>query len=556
MRHGMLPLARVSDRLGPRLAWVTTSVLLMLIVLPLAGCPSSIQEVSTGEVEASILPTQFVASSPALLSRGQDLYTKHCAACHGAVGDGAGEAAYLLYPKPRDFTRGQYRLVSTWETVPTDKDLFKTISRGMPGSAMPSWGHLPERDRWSLVHHVKSLSDRSFEISEPEEPAKQFASGKGIISVSEPPPVTVEGEARAKELFAKGCAPCHGVTGRGDGAQEQVDSKGRPTRPRDLTAGVFKGSYDPEDVYRRIVAGLPGSPMPSSPYLYGDDGWNLTRLVLGLSTPEQREKVEMKRYRMLAERVEELPTHPDSGIWGSVEAASLHLMPLWWRGNRPETLTVRAVHNGEELALLVAWADTSWDHTVMRPQDFRDAAAVQFSLTDDPPFFAMGQSGSKVNIWMWKSERQADLEPAYQDLDKVYPNIGIDSYPNFSRSPLEQPTRHALTLESDPTYVTAWGAGNIVSDPTGRSSEELVAEGFGTLRARPLTDPEVTATGVHSTGSYRVMFRRSLTSTGTDTPSLMPGQRIPVAFAVWDGSAGDRDGKKSVTIWQEFVIDG
>ncbi len=557
MRTAVLPTPRVPDRRERPLALATKPLLLTMTVLCLAGCPASIQDAVTGEVEAPILPSQTLTATPALLASGEDRYTKHCASCHGVTGDGAGEAAYLLYPKPRDFTRGQYRLVSTWETIPTDEDLFKTISRGMPGSAMPSWGHLPERDRWGLVHYIKSLSDRSFEIPEPEEPAKQFASGKGVIAVPEPPRETAEGEARARELFTKGCAPCHGATGRGDGAQEQVDSKGRPTRPRDLTAGVFKGTYDPEDVYRRIVAGLPGSPMPSNPYLHGDDGWNLTRLVLGLSSPEQREKVEMKRYRLVAVRVDEVPNHPDSGIWRSAEAASLHLMPLWWRGNRPEELTVQAVHDGSELALLLTWSDTSWDHTVMRPQDFRDAAAVQFALSDDPPFFAMGQRGGKVNIWMWKSERQADLEPAYQDLEKVYPNIGIDSYPNFSLSPLEQPTRRALTLDSDPTYVTAWGAGNIVSDPTDRTSvEDLVAQGFGTLRARPLTDRAVTSTGVHSTGSYRVLFRRSLTSAGADTRSLTPGRSVPVAFAIWDGSAGDRDGKKSVTIWQEFVIGG
>jgi hypothetical protein len=30
---------------------------------------------------------------------------------------------------------------------------------------------------------------------------------------------------------------------------------------------------------------------------------------------------------------------------------------------------------------------------------------------------------------------------------------------------------------------------------------------------------------------------------------------VPVAFAVWNGSAGDRDGKKSVTIWQELLLE-
>ena len=75
--------------------------------------------------------------SPELLALGKAVYEKQCAACHGPGGRGDGEAAYLLYPKPRDLTQAAYRLVSTWERTPTDQDLFDTVSRGMPGSAMP-----------------------------------------------------------------------------------------------------------------------------------------------------------------------------------------------------------------------------------------------------------------------------------------------------------------------------------------------------------------------------------------------------------------------------------
>jgi hypothetical protein len=263
----------------------------------------------------------------------------------------------------------------------------------------------------------------------------------------------------------------------------------------------------------------------------------------------------MKRFSIEAARVQTLPTHPDSGVWRLASPVNLHLMPLWWRSNRPEEVTVRAVHDGKELALLMVWQDETNDHTALRPQDFRDAAAVQFSLTANPPFFAMGDKSAPVNIWMWKSERQADLEPAFQDLEKVYPNIGIDSYPNLSRSALEQAHRNALTLESDPTFVTGWGAGNIVSDPQRKSPvEDLSARGFGTLRARPLIDQKVDARGVYGENSYRVMFRRTLKGSGQGSVALQPGTTVPVAFAVWNGSAGDRDGKKSVTIWQELRI--
>jgi mono/diheme cytochrome c family protein len=502
----------------------------------------------------------LVAARPSVAAseaeRGAALYARQCAACHGAEGRGDGEAAYLLNPKPRDFTAATYRLVSTWESVPTDQDLFRTISRGMPGSAMPSWGHLPEADRWALVRHVRSLAERPLVVAPSRAPGADGSAGTGEVVVPAEPADAATNRARGQELFAGACATCHGATGKGDVAQALYDAEGRPTRPRDLTTGVFKSSPEPEQLYRRILLGMPGTPMPANDWAYGDDAWYLVRHVLSLSSPVQRERAEMRRYEVRAARVERVPDNPDDGRWRLAEAAHLHLMPLWWRYTRPEELSVRALHDGRELALLLVWEDETHDSTAMRPQDFRDAVAVELALSDDPPFFAMGETGAPVNVWMWKAERQADLEPAFQDLEKIYPNIGIDSYPNPLIGPLEQPHRHALTLEAAPTFVTAWGAGNIVADPTRRAAaEDLRAEGFGTLRARPRTDQAVEARGVWATGSYRVVLRRTLRASGRDAARLRPGQALPVAFAVWNGAAGDRDGKKSVTIWQSLVLE-
>ncbi len=465
----------------------------------------------------------------------------------------------MLYPKPRNFVAAKYRLVSTWDYAPTDEDLFRTISRGMPGSAMPSWAHFPEETRWALVHYLKSFARNPITIGKDHQPLKPGDSPSGRIKVPAEPPYTAEARDRAWQLFSVVCAGCHGPTGRGDGQQQQEDSEGFPVRPRDLTAGIFKGSPEPEHVYKRVVAGLPGSPMPANYEIYGNDAWHIVHYVREMSSDEQRSRMEMKRFRIVATRVKELPDHPDAAVWGSTPAVNLHLMPLWWRDKRPEVLSVQALHNGKEIALQLIWSDSTHDHTAIRPQDFRDAAAIEFSLTPDPPFFGMGGESAhaqSVNIWMWKSERQADLEPAFQELDKVYPNIGIDSYPNLLRSPLEQPTRRALTLESDPTFVTGWGAKNIVSDPTRKSSaEDLAAKGFGTLKARPIVDQQVSALGVYSTGSYRVVLRRALKGRGENSASFQPGTTVPVSFAVWDGSAGDRDGKKSITIWQDLFIE-
>ena len=524
-----------------------TAVVLALIVLSGTACSRKTSE------EPLSGPPPDTAELRAL---GKQTYERQCLACHGPEGRGDGEAAYLLYPKPRDFVMARYAVVSTWERMPTDEDLLRTISRGMPGSAMPSWEHLPERTRWALVRHIKTLAEEPWETQAPSGTPGSGDLGTGVIQVPPEPPYDAKAEARARELFTDACAACHGPTGRGDGVQEQFDDKGYPTQPRDLTLGVFKGDPDPEALYRRIVAGMPGTPMPMSDWADGDDAWHLVHFARSLSSDAHRARVEMKRFSIVAPKIPELPIHPDSSIWNRATPVNLHLMPLWWRAQRPEELTVRAIHDGESLAILLVWTDLTHDHTAIRVQDFRDAVAVEISPNPDPPFFAMGEPDRFVNVWMWKSERQADLEPAFQDLDKVYPNIGIDSYPNSMRSPLEQPARNALTLESDPTFVTGWGAGNIVSDPLRRSaSEDLVAHGFGTLRARDGAGNDLEAKGVYAIGTYRVMFKRALRVKGSKAAQLSPGSAIPVAFAVWNGSAGDRDGKKSVTIWQELRLE-
>jgi cytochrome c oxidase cbb3-type subunit 2 len=529
--------------------------LLFVLIFFVTGCNRPSPE---SQVIGNYTPNTVMTAEPRLVDLGKQVFDKQCAPCHGVNGDGQGPAAYLLFPKPRNFVKGQFRLVSTWDVTPTDDDFFKTISRGMPGSAMPSWAHLTEETRWGLVHYIKTLIKNPIQIRPDHQPQNINDAPAGRIALTPEPPYTTEAKIRAQELFAKGCAPCHGATGKGDGKQEQIDSDGLPTRPRDLTAGVYKGSSEPAEVYKRILAGLPGTPMPSNSYLYGNDAWHLVHFVREMSSEQQRARMEMKRFRIVAKRVDRLPDHPDDSAWRSTPAVELHLMPLWWRDARPEVVSVQALHNGNDIAVQLIWADSTYDHTAVRPQDFRDAAALEFALTPDPPFFGMGEGvhGATVNIWMWKGERQADLEPAFQEIDKVYPNIGIDSYPNLQRSPLEQPTRNALTLDSDPTFVTGWGAKNIVSDPTRKSpAEDLYAAGFGTLRARPMTDQLVNAAGVYSIGSYRVLLRRSLQARGENSVALRPGTTWPVSFAIWDGSAGDRDGKKSVTIWQDLYIE-
>lgn len=194
------------------------------------ACGSGSVEERSGPIEASLTPDSVVEASARLIELGRTTYAKECVACHSELGDGEGQAAYLLYPRPRDFTSGEFRLVSTWDRVPTDEDLFRTILR-MPGSAMPSWAHLPEETRWGLIHYIKTFSTHSLEIQETYTPTKPFEEGRGLLSVPSEPPYDQAAAARARELYKQSCAACHAETARGDGRQDQIDSKGRPTRP-------------------------------------------------------------------------------------------------------------------------------------------------------------------------------------------------------------------------------------------------------------------------------------------------------------------------------------
>jgi mono/diheme cytochrome c family protein len=72
----------------------------------------------------------------------------NCASCHGAGGKGDGVAAAALTPKPADWTSGKVQ-------SETDGELFWKISTGR--GPMPPWKHLPENERWALIHYIRSL---------------------------------------------------------------------------------------------------------------------------------------------------------------------------------------------------------------------------------------------------------------------------------------------------------------------------------------------------------------------------------------------------------------
>ncbi len=510
-----------------------------------------------------------------IFTKGEALYKKQCAVCHGSQGAADGKAAYLLYPKPRDFIRDKFRLVSTINMEATDEDLFKTISRGMPGSGMPPWEYLNSEDRWALVYYVRYLSElgkyqQEGQISEEmiksglswewiEKIVRKEISEEQMVKVPAEPPVTKEELDKGREVFMASCAGCHGAAGKGDGSQKMQDSLGYSLRPRDLTAGIYKGSSSSEDLYYRMVSGIPGSPMPSyTGTLTEEQIWQLIHYTQSLTKPGAEEMSRLKHLKLTAKRTSgDILLDFSSSLWTKAESVFVALTPLWWRDDRIEGVDVKVVHNGKKIAFYLSWEDLYPDEEGVAVQSFTDGAALQFSPEKDPPFFGMGDELAPVYIWHWKAvwERQGE---ARTDIETTYPNTAVDWYPSQKNyqpgSSFE--VSQAKTQFHDPQFITGWGAGNPLSDPQREgSAEEAQAKGLGSYTYQSPKTEKVEAKGFWKDGKWHVVFIRPLKSSESENLQFNPREPLSVAFALWDGARKDRDGQKMVSIWNELTLE-
>ena len=211
---------------------------------------------------------------------GATLYKEYCLVCHGDKGDGNGFAAKFLDPKPRDFTSGKYKIRST-TSLPTDDDINRVITKGIPGTLMPAFKQdLDEQEISSLVAHIKDFSD-AFDGETPEP-----------ITIPNPPPKTEELLAMGERLYVDGgCGTCHGQSGKGDGpsAETLQDEWGYSIRPYDFTIpGRMKGGSTVSDVYRSFYVGIGGTPMPAYGAIFTEEqNWGLAYYALSLSDSDE-----------------------------------------------------------------------------------------------------------------------------------------------------------------------------------------------------------------------------------------------------------------------------
>ena len=125
---------------------------------------------------------------------GEELYSTHCAACHGPNGNG-GVGVPLALP---DFQYGV-----------TNDYLEKTIRLGRPGRIMPAFTQLSDSQVKAIIKYIRKWA-----------PGKPFKYSNKKINGN---------IKHGKKLFANNCAACHGAKGEGGKGTGVTFS-----RPRDL----------------------------------------------------------------------------------------------------------------------------------------------------------------------------------------------------------------------------------------------------------------------------------------------------------------------------------
>ncbi len=241
---------------------------------------------------------------------------------------------------------------------------------------------------------------------------------------------------------------------------------------------------------------------------------------------------------------------PFDPSWDAVPPASVALsgqlvtQPMLEQAAFP-VVRASALADDDRIAILLEWDDPSADVSTTSETAFADAAAVQIALGTGTSI-CMGQLAGGLNIWHWKADWAAEIA-AGSDLTDAHPNMPTDErFPADGSDP---------TLTED-GFLAGQTAGNPRSAASLVSSvEDLSAIGFGTLTTQPVDAQNVHGASEHRGGVWRVVLSRKLDDGDPNDAALRPqGPAAVVAFALWDGSRGDRDGQKSVSAWLSLVF--
>jgi DMSO reductase family type II enzyme heme b subunit len=496
--------------------------------------------------------------SAEMIEAGKRVYFTKCVWCHGVDGAGDGPGADRLWPRPRNFNQGTFKIRHTAsgelplfdakKPVPGQNDLFETVTHGLPGSAMPPWeGILTEEQRLQVLSFVTTqlVKDRKFTDKESET--------QTILQLAElkPKPATDESKKRGSELIVeKKCIECHGIEGRGDGnAFNLKDDWGFAIQPANWhKCWNFRGSrqdpYNVANIFRTFSTGVNGTPMPSfADNTTVDERWDIANFVNSLcerdaaGNPLPIDPLTDKpkiNFVIPSDPVEgEIPAEIDAEAWqkapkryvamgGQITHKPRNFV------NRIDDIWVRSLYNDQHIVYLLEWDD-------------RTKSVAEAKLPWAP---------TEVNIDIKEQDPKTGEEgsiAANQNKYAVYNDaIAIETPVKWKELPPPIKPRYLFgTNDQFPVDIVKWESDGSVRAFLGTGWDKDFVE-----RDNYEENLKVLK-GEWKDGRWYVMIQRPLGNKKDqdyDEDTLFEvGQYIPTVFFAWDGHNGDAGRKMAVS---------
>ncbi len=550
---------------------VTSKVLLIAIAALGITMVSGSAGVSIFAQEGGGLPDGFkkgdLAPLPSaeMIEAGKRVYFTKCVWCHGMDGAGDGPAADRLWPRPRNFNQGTFKIRRTAsgelplfdakKAVEAENDLFATVTHGLPGSAMPSWeGILTEEQRLQVLSFVTTqlIKDRKFDDKATET--------QTVLKLDELKPIPVSKESLetgAQLIVDKKCIECHGVTGRGDGnAFNLKDDWGFPIQPANWhKCWNFRGSrqdpYNVKNIFRTFSTGVSGTPMPSfADNTTVEERWHIANFVNSLCErdPEGNplpidpltDKPKVNFVIRSGPVVEgEISDDPENEMWQKRErrivlfGGQITHKPRNFV-NRIDDVWVKSLYNDKNIVFLFQWDD-------------RSKSVAEGKLPWQP---------TEVNVESYGVKEQApktgegDSIAAQQSKYSVYNDAFAFQFPvKWQELPAPIKPRYLWGDQKYPVDIVKWEANGTIKAFTGTGWDQDFQDRDDYTEKLKVLKQE------WKDGRWTLMVSRPIKEDYDEDTYFEMGKYIPTVFFAWDGHNGDAGRKMAVSAFYYTVLE-
>ena len=490
------------------------------------------------------------------IEAGKRVYFTKCVWCHGVDGGGDGPSADRLWPRPRNFNQGTFKIrhTASGELPLPQMDLFQTVTHGLPGSAMPSWeGILSEDQRRQVIAFVTSqlVKDRKFDDKETETfTVLQLDSLKPI------PPSKESLDKGAQLVVDKKCIECHGVDGHGDGnAFNLKDDWGFPIQPASWhKCWNFRGSrqdpYDVKNIFRTFSTGVNGTPMPSfADNTTIEERWHIANFVQSLcerdakGNPLEIDPLTDKpktNFVIRSGPIEgEIPADPENELWQKRERRIVALGGQITHKprnfvNRLDDVWVKSIYNDKHIVFMFQWEDRSKSVAEgKRPFQPTQVNLDEYGIKEQPP-----KTGEPDSI------------AAKQNAYTVYNDAFAFEFPvKWQELPPPEKPRFFWGDQKYPVDIVKWEADGSLRAFAGTGWDQDFEERDDFAEKMKLLKAE------WKDGLWTLMIQRPLKGDYDEDTYFEMGKYIPTVFFAWDGHNGDVGRKLAVSAFYYTILE-